>query len=86
MKSQQLGINETVAAHIRAKQRARRAYEVADATLAAILQEAEPGDCFTIGKRKYVLSDKLAGGKVAVWGGTKFTRYEVELVSEKKKK
>jgi hypothetical protein len=83
---QQLGINEAVAAHLRAKQRAKRAYEVADAQLAAILKEAEPGDTFQLGKRKYVLSDKLAGGKIADWHGTKYTRYEIELVSEKKKK
>jgi hypothetical protein len=58
---QQLGINEAVAAHLRAKQRAKRAYEVADAALAAILKEAEPGDCFILGKKHYVLRDNFAG-------------------------
>jgi hypothetical protein len=80
---QQLGINEAVAAHLRAKQRAKRAYEVADAALAAILKEAEPGDCFILGKKHYVLRDNFAG-KTKVFRTCHVPRYEIELVNDKK--
>jgi hypothetical protein len=81
---QQLGINEAVAAHLRAKQRAKRAYEVADAQLAAILKEAEPGDCFILGKSTTSCATTWPA-RVKVWHGTTFPATRSSWSARRKK-
>lgn len=65
---------------LRAKARAKRAYQDADALLLEIMKERSAGDVIEIGKRKYLLKDEFAGGAIKAFRTTHFGRYSIEAV------
>lgn len=78
--SKTLDLAGKVQAIVRAEQRAKRAYKVKDAMLAASLLEAEPGDVVAVGKRKYVLKDNMPKGELKMFRTVHVPHYEWELV------
>lgn len=69
-----------VQAIVRAEARAKRAYKVKDAMLAASLLEAEAGDVVEIGKRKYVLKHNAPKEQTKIFRTVHVPLYKWELV------